>query len=250
MTIFLPLYLKLSQKRFRRPFKPLGVTKKQWYLISVPDEPKQFFQAYPFIFRLSKIGSVVLLMPKNLEHIRSLIKPKQFEIILYEKRPALFSEDYKRVSLQLGERYFHFLIELNEPANRSLPYLGNFQRRVAFYNKENFPFFNIQVKNGYKSLHEFFNIESESVTDMFHFYSRDLKSIQKKLRKSHPLLFVNDGEDVEWKGGKVVLGADIMPDDPNIWAVLYTIDAYHGVQDAFCEFARINGKEILAAGAK
>ncbi|MGD9380499.1 MAG: hypothetical protein PVI51_08025, partial [candidate division WOR-3 bacterium] len=75
MTIFLPLYLKLSQKRFRRPFKPLGVAEKQWYLISVPDETKRFFQAYPFIFRLSKIGSVVLLMPKNLEHIRSLIKP-------------------------------------------------------------------------------------------------------------------------------------------------------------------------------
>ena len=248
MSIFLPLYLRLSQKRFHRPFKPLGITKKQWYLISAPDDTKRFFRAYPFIFRLSKIGSVVLLMPKNLEHIRPLIKPKQFEIILYEKPPALFSEDYKRVSLQLGERYFHFLIELNEPANRSLPYLSNFQRRIAFYKEDNFPYFNIQVKNGYTSLHEFFNIESETTTDMFHFYSRDLKSIHKKLHKSHPLLFVNSGKDVEWKGSKVILGTDIMPDDPNIWAVLYMIDAYQGVQDAFYEFARINGKKILDAG--
>lgn len=187
-------------------------------------------------------------MPKSLEHIRSLIKPKHFEIILYEKTPALFSEDFKRVSLQLGERYFHFLIELNEPANRSLPYLANFQRRIAFHHEDNFPFFNIQVKNGYQSLHEFFNIESESITDMFHFYSRDLKSIRKKLSKSRPLLFINNGEDIEWKGSKVILGKDVMPDDPNIWAVLYMIDAYHGIDDAFCEFARINGKNILDKG--
>jgi hypothetical protein len=245
MSIFLPLYLRFSQKRFRRPFKPLGMAKKQWYLISAPDDTERFFRAYPFIFRLSRIGNVVLLMPKNLEHIRSLIKPKQFDIVLYEKPPALFSEDYKRVSLQLGERYFHFLIELNEPANRSLPYLSNFQRRVAFYNEDNFPFFNIQVKNGYTSLHEFFNIEAESTEDMFHFYSRNLKSIKKKLHKARPLLFINDALDVEWKGGKVILGKDIMPDDPNIWAVLYVADAYKGIQDAFCEFARINGKEIL-----
>lgn len=245
MSIFLPLYLKFSRKRFQRAFKPLGVIKKQWYLVSVPHETENFFRAYPFIFRLSKIGSVVLLMPKNLEHIRSFMKPKQFEIILYEKSPTIFSEDYRRVAVQLGERYFHFLIELNEPANISLPYLSNFQRRIAFFNKGNFPYFNIQVKNGYTSLNEFFNIKSEDISDMFHFYSRDLKSIEKKLGKSRPLLFINNAEEVDWRGGKIILGKDIMPDDPNIWSVLYTIDAYRGARDAFYQFALINDKKIL-----
>jgi hypothetical protein len=211
----------------------------------MPNESKLFFRAYPFVFRLSKIGSVTLLMPKNLEYIRSFMKPKQFEIILYEKSPTLFSEDYKRVTVQLGDRYFHYLIELNEPANVSLPYLTNFQRRISFYGKGNFPYFNIQVKNGYTSLHQFFDIEAENNSDMFHFYSRDLKNVAKRLGKSRPLLFINDAEEIDWKGGKVVLGKDIMPDDPEIWNLLYTIDAYSGVQDAFYEFALINNKQII-----
>ena len=197
------------------------------------------------MFRLSRIGSAVLLMPKNLEYIRSFMKPKQFEIILYEKSPTLFSEDYKRIAVQLGERYFHFLIELNEPANISLPYLSNFQRRIAFYHAGNFPYFNIQVRNGYESLHEFFNIESEPTNDMFHFYSRNLKSLEKRLDKPRPLLFINNAEDVDWKGGKIIVGKDIMPDDQDILSVLYMIDAYHGVRDAFYEFALINSKKIL-----
>lgn len=250
VSIFRPLYLKLSKKRFKRSFKPLGSVKKHSFLISVPNESRLFFRAYPFMFRLSKIGSIVLLMPKDLEYIRAFMKPKQFEIILYEKFPAIFSEDYKRIAVQLGDRYFHYLIELNEPANISLPYLSNFQRRIAFYRESNFPYFNIQVKNGYASLHQFFDIEHEKDSDMFHFYSRDLKSVEKKLGKSRPLLFINNAEEIDWKGGKIVLGKDIMPDDPDIWNLLYTVDAYHGIQDAFYEFARINNKTIIDGGKK
>ncbi len=245
MSLFLPLYLKLSKKRFQRPFKPLGAKKRLWHLVSVPHDKRHFFNAYPFICGLSKVANVVLLMPKKLENIRSFMKPKQFEIILYEKSPTIFSEDFKRVGVQLGDRYFHFLIELNTPANISLPYLRNFQRRISFYDKNNFPYYNIQMKDGMKSLTEFFDITPEEEKEMFHFYSRDLKAIEKKLNKPRPLLFVNGPQDYEWKGGKVILGTDILPDDHDIWSVLYIVDGYVGIQDAHYEFARINGKRIL-----
>ena len=245
MSIFLPLYLKLSKKRFQRPFKPLGAKKRLWHLVSVPHDTQGFFNTYPFICGLSKVANVVLLMPKKLENIRSFLKPKQFEIILYEKSPTIFSEDFKRVGVQLGDRYFHFLIDLNTPANISLPYLRNFQRRISFYDKNNFPYYNIQMKDGMKSLTEFFDIKIDEEKDMFHFYSRDLKAVEKKLNKPRPLLFVNGPEEQHWKGGKVILGKDILPDDPDIWSVLYIVDAYAGVPDAHYEFARINGKRIL-----
>jgi hypothetical protein len=213
--------------------------------VSTPNNPRDFFKAVPFLAGLNKIGNVVLLMPQDLEQIRSFMKPKQFEIIIYEKCPTLFSEDFKRVAVQLGQRYFHFLIELNKPANTSLPYLGNFQRRVSFYDRGNFPYYNILMKDGYASLSEFFNIRAHDDSDIFHFYSRDLKALEKKLRKKRPLLFVNGAEDIEWKGGKIVLGQDIMADDANIWKALYITDAYCGEKDAFYEFARLNRKKLL-----
>lgn len=245
MRILLPLYLRISKRRFLRSFKPLGAKQKLWHLVSAPNNPRDFFKAVPFLAGLNRIGNVVLLMPQGLEQIRSFIKPKQFEIIIYEKRPTLFSEDYKRVAVQLGQRYFHFLIELDRPANTSLPYLSNFQRRVSFYDRGNFPYYNILMKDGYTSLSEFFNIEAHDGSEIFHFYSRDLKALEKRLRKKRPLLFVNGAEATDWEGGKIILGQDIMADDANIWKALYIADAYHGEKDAFYEFARVNGKKLL-----
>jgi hypothetical protein len=245
VNIFLQLYLQISKRKFRNTFNPLGIAKKAWYLVSVPSDTMRFFRTYPLISALSKVGNVVLLMPQHLEHIRAFMKPKQFEIILYEKTPTLFSEDFKRVSVQLGDRHFHFLIELDLPANVSLPYLSNFDKRIAIYDKANFPYYNILMRNGINSLADFLGVDPNHETDLFHFYSRELKAAEKKISKPRPLLFVNGPEPVEWKGGKVVLGEDVMPDDPNIWTVLYTVDAYYGTHDAHYEFARINNKQIL-----
>lgn len=245
MNILMPFYLKLSKKRFSRSFKPLGTKRKLWHLVSVPEDPAEFFKAAPFLMGLSKIGSVVMLMPKSLETIRSFMKAKQFEVILYEKKPSLFSEDYKRVAVQLGNRHFHFLIELNQPANVSLPYLGNIQRRVSFFDKRILPYYNILVKGSYASLLEFFDIQSSGGQEMFHFYSRDLKATERKLNVSHPLLFVNEDDKIEWEGKTIVVGKDIMVDDPAVWKVLYVADAYYGKQDAFYEFAVLYNKEIF-----
>lgn len=241
----MPLYLKLSKKRFARPFKPLGTKKKLWHLVSVPEKPADFFKAASFLVGLSKIGNVIILMPKTLETIRSFMKAKQFEVILYEKKPSLFSEDYKRIAVQLGNRHFHFLIELNQPANVSLPYLGHIQRRVSFFDKSILPYYNILVKDSYTSLLEFFDIQSANGQEMFHFYSRDLKATEKKLNISHPLLFVNEAATIDWDGKSIFVGKDIQADDPAIWKVLYVADAYHGKQDAFYEFARLHNKNIL-----
>lgn len=245
MSIFLRLYLRISKKRFQRSFKPLGLSRKPWHLVSTPDDEAHFFQAAPFFYGLSKTGTVVLLMSKKMEHIRSFMRTKHFEIIIYEKHPRLFSEDFKRVALQLGERRFHFLVELNDPANISLPYLGDFQRRIAFYRSDNYPYYNILVKNGYASLNEFFGIEAENAQDIFHFQSRELKTVKKRLGKTHPLLFVNEAPEIEWKGDCIVLGKDIMPEDPDVWKALYTADAYSGKKDAFYEFALLNKKTVL-----
>jgi hypothetical protein len=214
-------------------------------LVSAPHEPKDFFRSCPFLLGLSKISDVVLLMPAQLEHIRSLLKPRLFEIIIYEKCPKLFSVDYKRIEAQLSEKRFHFLIELNTPANVSLPYLSEVQRRVAFYDKRLFPYYNMLMKDGYNSLIEFFSIESEGTADIFHFHSRDLKSLEKRLGKSHPLLFVNGALDVKWEGQKLIVGEDAKLDDPSIWEMLFIADAYCGTQDAFYEFARLHNKTII-----
>lgn len=245
MSIFLPLYLQLSKKKFERTFKPLGMQKRILTLVSAPHEPEEFFRACPFLLGLSKIGDVVMLMPAQLEHIRSLLKPRLFEIITYEQYPKLFSNDYKRLEAQLSEKKFHFLIELNTPANVSLPYLSEFQRRMAFYDKNLFPYYNMLMKDSYNSLFEFFNLRPQGAADIFHFHSRDLKALEKKIGKSHPLLFVNGTPDIQWDGQKLVLGEDIEPEDSSIWELLFIADAYYGKQDAFYEFARLHNKKIM-----
>ncbi len=245
MKIFAPLYLKISKRRFYRPFKPLGIMKKFWHLVSVPENAADFFKAVPFLMGLSRTGNVVLLMSKKLEMIRSIMKTKQFDIIIYEKPPLIFSEDYKRVAVQLDNRHFHFLIELNQPPNISLPYLGHIQKRISFYGKGVFPYYNILVKDGYTSLSEFLNVEPDNGKEMFHFYSRELKAIERKFAKKRPLLFVNEAEPIEWQGSSIVVGKDIMSEDPEVWKVLYITDAYHGRKDAFYEFALIHNKEIV-----
>ncbi len=245
MSILLPLYLRISKKRFHRPFEPLKIEKKPLHLVSTPVDPAEFFRAVPFLSGLSKIGNVVLLMSKNLQFIRSFMKTKQFEIIIYEKHPRLFSEDFKRVGLQLGDRHFHFLIELNNPANVSLPYLRDFKRRIAFYDNINYPYYNILVRDGYTSLNQFFGVEVEDAHNMFHFQSRELKTLAKRLGKKHPMIFINEAADMEWKGDQIILGKDILPEDPEVWKAVYMADAYSGKEDGFYEFAMLNKKTLV-----
>lgn len=240
MSIFLPLYLRMTKNRFRRQFNPLCDAGKHACLVSMPSDAAGFIRALPFVLGLSKTDTVVLLLPKNLEGLYSIITIKKCETVFYEKRPAVFSAEYRRLHEQLGERKFDFLIELSTPPNTSLPHLYRVERRVTFFDTNSFPYYNILIKDGYASLMRFFGISEESTKGIFHFQNRDLRAVEKRLGKARPLLFVNEHDPVGWDGGRIVLGTDVMPEDLVVWKMLYIADAYCGARDAFYEFAVLN----------
>lgn len=247
MNLFLSLYHKLSKRRFEREFKPLIAGKRPWYLVSAPADACDFLKATPFLFGLSHAGHVVLIIRKETERLFSFIKMKHFEITSYEKRVSLFSEGFRHLERLVTGRSFHALIELNNPANISLPYLADFPRRVAFYDRDCYPYYNVLVKDGYKSLCGFFGIDEEKVENIIHFPSRELRAVEKKLDKNHPLLFVNEGTAAGWEGGHILMGKDISPEDPDVWKAVYLADAYSGKKDALYEFAVLNGKKLHGA---
>jgi hypothetical protein len=245
MNIFETLYLKLSKKRFLKTFKPLGIKKKRNFLISAPSEVSDFLKALPFIEGLKKLGNIVMLMPKKLKDICCYMKPNVFEMIFYEEPSKLFSKEYKRLKKKLGNTGFHFLIDLNKPANISLPYLVSAEKRICFYEKNNYPYYNIMIKQNINSLVQFFDIESSNPQNLFHFYVRDLKKTLKKFKKKKPLLFINGENNITWEGDKIIVGKDILSSDPEVYKILYFSDAYYGQCDALYEFMKIFNKRIV-----
>ncbi len=245
MNIFAGLYLKLSKNRFQKTFKPLGIKKRRNFLISAPCNVGDFLQALPFINGLKKMGTIVMLASKDLKNIYRYIKPNIFETIFYEKPSTLFSKEYKDLKKRLGERHFHFLIELNKPANISLPYLTPVERRICFYEKDNFPYYNIMIKDSVNSLNEFFDIKETNPQNLFHFSKRDLQRTLKKFNKKRPLLLVNSVDNISWQGDKIIVGQNIANSDPEIYGILYLCDAYYGRYDTLYEFAKLFNKQIL-----
>lgn len=245
MNIFAALYLKLSKKRFHKTFRPMGIEKKRNFLVSAPVNVSDFLKTLTFLVGLKKLGTIVMLMPKNLRSISRFMKPNIFETIFYEKPTRLFSKEHKRLKTQLANRNFHFIIELNKPANISLPYLTSVEKRICFYEKNNFPYYNIMIKENINSLTEFFNIKDNNPQNLFHFYARDLKKILKKFGKKRPILFVNGKNNIMWEGSKIIVGKDISSSDLEAYKILYLSDAYHGRCDALYEFAKIFNKKII-----
>ncbi len=247
MNIFATMYLKLSRNRFRKPFKPLGIKKNRTFLISAPRDISPFIQALAFIAGLRKMGSIVLLTPKNLETIYQFLKPNIFETIFYDKPSIIFSKEYNELKHQLHNKHFHFLIELNKPANISLPYLISAEKRICFYDENNFPYYNIMMKNSVTSLNEFFNIKTTNPQNLFRFYKRSLNKLLKKYNKKSPLLFINGEDYVSWDGDKIIVDENISSSDPQIYEILYFCDAYYGKSDMFYEFAKTFNKRILTS---
>ena len=173
------------------------------------------------------------------------MKPNVFEMIFYEEPSKLFSKEYKRLKEKLGNTGFHFLIDLNKPANISLPYLVSAEKRICFYDKNNYPYYNIMIKQNINSLVQFFDIESSDPQNLFHFYVRDLKKTLKKFKKKKPLLFINGENNITWEGDKIIVGKDILSSDPEVYKILYFSDAYYGQCDALYEFMKIFNKRIV-----
>jgi hypothetical protein len=245
MKLFLPLYLKLSKKRFYRSFRPFATTKKPTHLISVPNCTRNFMKSLYFLSGLRDSGKLVILIPKTLEGVNSLLKQKIFETIFYEKTPMLFSKEYKILKERLGRCRFNFLIELNTPANISLPYLIPAEKRICLGDKNVFPYYNILIKDGINALNKYFDVKNNNPQDLFRFNTKSLKKFERKFRNKGPLLFVNTKDSPKWDGHKIIIGEDILPTDLKTYEILYLADAYYGEHDGFYEFAKIFDKKII-----
>lgn len=245
MTIFAELYLRLSKNRFRKTFKPLGIKKRRNFLVSMPCDESDFLKTLPFINGLRKLGSIVLLLSDDSKNIYQHIKPELFEAIFFDKPTMLFTKEYKSLKERLSTRRFHFLVELNKPANIALPYLTPVEKRICFYDRDKFPYYNIMIKDSITSLHQFFNIKESNLELLFQFSKRDLKKVLREMKKKEPLLFVNGKDSVSWEGDKIIVGENIAASDPIIFGILYLCDAYCGQRDTLYEFARVLKKRIL-----
>jgi len=245
MNIFLPLYFEITKRKFYKQFRPPKIKKKSNHLISMPHDTRNFVRSLPFLAGLRKYGNIVLLVPEAVKNIYGFLKQNIFEAIFYNTPPLLFSKEYKLLKEQLRKKHFHFLIELDVPANISLPYLTSAETRICFYGNKNFPYYNILIRDTIRSLIEFFHIDEDNPQQLFYFHASKLKKVSKKFIKKHPLLFVNGKNDILWDGQKVIVGQDILPSDTNAYQILYLADAYYGEHDAFYEFAKIFNKKII-----
>ncbi len=245
MKIFTPLYLKTTKNRFLKPFHPLQTAKKPNFLVSAPFRPTDFLRALPLLGGLRDCGHVTMLMPKNLEGIYRIMKHNIFNVIFYDEPLVIFSCSHKLIKSELEKKHFENLIEMNVPANISLPYLVDVEKRICFCSTKNFPYYNILAKDGINTLFEFFHIEARNPQELFRFNASDLRRFEKSFDKKRPWLFINSLDDIEWPGDKIVVDKDVSTLEPNAYEALYLADAYYGKQDAFFELARIFEKKII-----
>jgi hypothetical protein len=229
-----------------KTFHPCTMDSKSSYLISVPHKITDFLKSFSFLAGLRNRGTCVILMPKSFETIYGLMKQNIFNVMFYDKLPLLFSRDHKLLKKQLEQEQFHYLVELNIPANTSLPYLTSAEKRICLCAKNNFPYYNILISEGFNTLNEFFEIKDSNPQQLFHFTTDRLRSIKRTLGKKGPLLFVNRHDDIEWEGRKVIVGKDIQKVGTEAYEILYLADAYYGVQDELYEFATIFNKKIIS----
>ena len=248
MSIFRPLYLKFVKKHFQKPFKPLGIKKKTNILVSAPATTKEFLKTLPFLAELSSISHVILLVPKIIEELLKILKPKMFEVIYYNKPLAVQTKEFTVLKNQLSKLAFSFVIELNRPANLSLPLITKADRRMTFYDTSSYPYYNILVKGDTEGFLDFFQLEPKEVLGYFRFYVRELKKIDKQLKKNRPLLFINGSvpANITWEGDTILLGKNQARSDET-FKLLYLCDAYSGPDDELGELARIFNKRIVTS---
>ncbi len=249
MNVIQQIYLKTVRYRLYKSFKFLGVKKRDVFLISPPGEVKGFLKVLPFIGGIRKIGNVILLLPETFAPYIGILKPNTFQTIYWKNPPQILTRESDTLKKALRNYQYNWLIELNEIANLSLPNLVDVEKRIAFYRSENFPYYNILIKDGIESLINFFQITSVEPGTLFKFNKLELKTISKKLPAERPLLFVNTTkntmpEGVEWQGGLVVYNKMVESGEEGCKR-LFLCDAYYGPDDEFCEIARIFKKEII-----
>lgn len=252
MNIFRSIYLKTLKHKFYRPFKPLGIKRKDNFVISVPYGIKDFFKTLPFLGGMRKLGNVILLAPERFVPYLKIFKTNIFQTVYWTNFPKVLTNEYEFLKKELRNYQCNWLIELNTNANLALPTLIDVEKRIAFYNKKNFPYYNILIKEGIETLVSFFQISVVDPVTLFKFNKLELKAIEKKMPNERPLLFFNQTEikkeieDIKWSGGVVIHNKDKDKDMiEKACEKLYLCDAYYGPDDEFCELARIFKKEII-----
>jgi hypothetical protein len=246
MNILENFYIKINRARFQKTFKPLAYKQKGNYLVSLPDDEQRFVQTLTLLDGLKRMGTVVLLSPRRLEPICARLNAKAFEILYYDRAAAIFSREYKRIREELGERHFDTIIELNKPANLSLPYLTPAEMRICFHDDGTFPYYNLMIKGTVLTLCDFFSIGVTHPKKLFHFSVRQYDKLINRLAKQRPILLVNSDRDIAWEGDKIIVGQTLPASSPEVYEVLYFCDAYYGNQDALFEFAKVFEKKVLA----
>lgn len=252
MNIIRRIYLKTTRYKLHKPFSPLGLKRKEKFLVSTPVKIKDFLKILPFLGGIRNLGEVILFVPQSFAPFIRILKAKVFQAIYWSNVPEVLTREFNFLKKELEVYNCSWLIELNENANIALPSLINAERRVAFYNDRNFPYYNILVKGGIESLANFFQISVVEPETMFKFNKLELRSILKNLDGQPPFLFVNASgkkqfvkpETFEWQGSMVV--ANKSKDDvESMCKKLYLCNAYYGPDDEFCELGRIFKKNII-----
>lgn len=245
MNFLKSFYLSISKHRFTKKFKPLGYKKRRRLLVSLPADASGFVKILPFVHGLSRHGSLVTLVPHTVDPICQGVKTDKWEIIIYKSPTDILSKEHRRVKELLAKKKFHYLIELNKPANRALAYLSDVPKRICFYDETSFPYYNIMIKDSVDAFGQFFNVQASTAKQIFRFIIGERKNFLTHLGKKRPLLFVNGVTQIGWKDDTLIVGKDISPSDPEIYEALYFADAYCGKRDVFYEFAKLCDKQIM-----
>lgn len=250
MNLIRNLYLKTQRHKFYRPFKPIGIGRRESFFIAPAENIKEFFKALPFIAGIRKLGSVMLFVPEVFMPYIKNFRVNYFQIIFYKEFPQVLTREFDILKNEIKKISFNWLIELNHRANLNLPNLVNAEKRVTFYDKKNFPYYNILIKGGIEALVNFFQISLVDPVSLFKFNKLELKGILKGLPQEQPRLFFNEAdkgaeelERLKWQGGIVYHKKN--DDIEKGLKELYLCDAYFGPDDEFCEIAKIFKKEII-----
>ncbi len=250
MKLIRALYLKTQQHKFFRPFKPLGIGRRENFFIAPGDNIKEFFKKLSFIAGIRKLGGVILFVPEFFAPYIRMFRANYFQVVYYKELPNVLTREFNQLKSELKKTTFSWLIDLNDRANLNLPNLVNAEKRVAFYDKKNFPFYNILVKGGIESLINFFQIPCVDPISIIKFNKLELRGMLKYLTSEQPRLFLNSMDKdasgiagLNWQGGIVYHNKD--DDIEKGLKKLYLCDAYYGPDDELCEIARIFKKTII-----
>lgn len=219
--------------------------KRRTFLVSVPNEHTKIMTTLSLLGGLQTWGKMILLVPHAIEIFYYWLPEKHYTKIIYAKPARFFGKEAKALRQQLQGYQINFLVELNTPVNISLPDLVTAEKRICFYDMKNYPYYNIMMKDGYVSLHEFFSIKRADPGRVLRFTSGTKSQVRTAYGKCKPLCFVNGTIPPHWKGDTVVLGQDIPATHHDTLSLLNCADAYCGHRDIFHDFAKAFKKTII-----